>query len=60
MTKKPGIEKVIDGVRYYVDGDRMFIADQWDKMFLPSVKKPLMKKNYKGENPDKRNLWLRA
>ena len=60
MTKKPGTEKIIDGVRYYVDGERMFIADQWDKMFIPSVKVPIMKKKYKGENPDKRNAWLRA
>lgn len=52
---RPGSEKIIDGTRYYVNGDRMWIADQWDKMFLPAVKTEKKSKHYKGKNPNNLN-----
>ncbi len=52
MTTKPGQERIIEGVRMYVNGSRQWIADLWDKMFLPAVKVERKKKHYKGKNPN--------
>ena len=50
---KPGTETIIDGVRMYVNGSRQWVADQWDKMFLPAVKFEKKGRYFKGENPNK-------
>jgi len=59
MTK-PGKEKIINGIRMYVNGSRQWIADQWDKMFLPAVKVTVKGKRYKGKNPNRFNELMRA
>ena len=52
MTK-PGKEKIINGIRMYVNGSRKWVADQWDKLFLPAVKVKMKGKYYKGTNPNR-------
>ena len=54
---KPGTETIIDGVRMYVNGEKQWIADQWDAMFLPK-KTELKPKYYKGENPNRQTELL--
>ena len=55
-------EQTIDGVRYYIKDDMsLVIADKWDEMFIPKHRsKPVLNKKWKGENPDKRNAWVKG
>lgn len=61
MTPLPGIEKTIDGTRYYVtESGSKIIADQWDKMHLPAHNLKIRNERYKGENKCKKNRWLKG
>lgn len=53
-------ETTIDGVRYYVkDSGGLIIADVWDKMFKPNLPVQKVSRKFKGDNPDKRKLWMK-
>lgn len=63
MNQQPPGERInIDGVDMYVNGDRMWVAADWDNMFLPKVNKNITPKpkNYKGENPCKKFGFIKG
>lgn len=58
IKPKVSTEKVIDGVRYYFEGKRRFVADAFDKFFNPQVRVQIKSLKWKGENNNKKHAWI--